>query len=223
MSKTRKNRNVVVRPLRVPYVGMKPLTDFNYGNTSTTTVTSATLLDDLLSNTGILQSYPQHATPIYQNGNYRLRCKIVIDRIEVRLTVVGAVSNAVLAADLYNTVRFAIYKTGVSYSDTSTPYLTAPTGGTIVTDVKKVYLDKTWALPAQAYDATITTPTPQVICEEWVFEPHLELDVFSNNATGLGVAWDSNGVDLMFDHVSDSSLSPHPNLSMTVRTIFRFA
>lgn len=201
---------------------MKPLTDFNYGASSTTTTVSASLLDDLLSNTGILQAYPQHATPVYYNGNYRLRTKIVIDRIEVRATIVGAVSNALLAADLYNTLRLAIYKTGVSYSDTSTAYLNGVTSGTTVTDVKKVYLDKTWALPSQAYDSTITTATPQVLCAEYYFEPHFELDVFSLNATGLGVAWDSNGVDLMFDHVSDSSIAPHPTISMTVRSIFHY-
>lgn len=202
---------------------MKPVADYNYALTASSTgATSFTLLDPILAASGILQAFPAHSTPVYQNGVLRLRTRIRIRRVEMRFIVVGAVSNAVLAADLYNTLRYAVYKTGIDYSGTSTPYLNAVIGGTTLQDVNKVYFDKTDALPSQAYDTTITTPTPQVLTWDIYFEPHVILDCFSSNATGAGAAWDTNGTDIMFDHVSDSNLVPHPTIGFNARFIIDF-
>lgn len=189
----------------------------------TTTPVTIGPLDALLGAGGVLQQYPQHATPTFLNGVFRLRSKILIRRIEFRMIMVGAVSNAVLAADLYNTARISCYLTGVDYSFANVPYLTGVTTGSNLVDTKRVYFDKTMSLPSQAYDATITTPTPQV--KDWAvyWEPNLVLDCFSSNATGAGAAWDTNGLDLMIDHVSDSTLLPHPTLAGNFRIIFEFA
>lgn len=213
----------MVRILRVPYSGHLPVTDFNMAAvTVSTTVTSAFPLDALLASTGILQQFPAHATPVYQNGVYRLRQRILIRRIEFRFSFIGAVSNAVLQADLYNTLRVSLVQSGINYSITSIPYLQGTMAGTNLVNVKRVYFDHTVSLPSQAYDASITTPTPQVKNWEIFMEPNLRIDTYSTNASGSGVAWDTDGCDLGLDVVSDSSISPHPTLMGTIRIIYEY-
>ena len=155
-------------------------------------------------------------------GVYRLRTRILIRRIECRFVFVGAVSNAVLAADLYNSLRCAMHLSGTDYTDAGTDYLTGVATGTNLTDVKRVYYDRTVSLPSQAYDATITTPTPQVLNWEIFFEPNLALDCFSTNATGVGATWNTNGMDIDMEYVSDSSIVPHPTVQGTVRLVFEY-
>jgi len=202
---------------------LTPLCDYNYALTASSTgVTSFSVLDPLLANNGILQQFPQQATPVYQNGTFLLRTRLLIERVEIRHTVVGAVSNAVLAADLYNNLRVAFYHTGVDYSSTNTPYLNGVIAGTTLQDVSRVYIDRTFALPSQAYDATITTPTPQVLNWDVFFEPNLIVDCYSANATGSGVAWDTNGTDVICEHISDSAVVPHPSVGFTLRMCYRY-
>lgn len=215
----------VVHPLRIPFTGLKPICDFNMGLTNTTTTTTLlTMLDPLLAATGILQQYPQHATPTYLNAVFRLRQKIRILRIECRFQFIGALSNAVLAADLYNTVRIAMYRSGVDYSIANIPYLNGVIAGTTLTNIQRVYFDKTVSLPSQAYDTTITTPTPQVRNWEVFFEPSdLWFDCYSTNATGSGAAWDTDGRDLCLEVISDSSVTPHPSVGGNIRLIYQYA
>jgi hypothetical protein len=221
--KQRQQNQRGVVPLRVPYSAMGPVADYNYALTASSTgVTSFTVLDPLLAASGILASFPQRATPVYQNGVFRLRTRIVIHRVEVRMVVVGAQSNAVLAADLYNTLRTALYKTRINYGDSSIAYLTTVLGGTNLQDIEKIHADRTFSLPSQAYDATITTPTPQVLNWDFMFKPNMVLDCYSTNATGSGAAWDTNGFDLMFDHVSDSTVAPHPTIGFTLRLCYSY-
>lgn len=212
----------MVHPLLVPFSGMKPVCDFNISTSVSTSVTNLYPLDALLGSAGILQAYPQRSTPVYMNGTYRLRTRIHISRIEFRLIFVGAVSNAVLAADLYNTIRAAMHLSGTDYSALGADYLAAVNQGTNITDCKRIYFDRVLALPSQAYDVTITTPTPQVLTWSGYFEPNLPLDCFSTNATGSGAAWDTNGLDIDMEFVSDSSLAPHPSVSGSVRLVFEY-
>lgn len=214
---------IVVHPLRVPFCGLKPVCDYTSISTSiSTTIQNYFPLDALLGSTGVLQAYPQHATPVYMAGVYRLRTRILIRRIEFRFVIAGAVSNAVVQADLYNTFRVAFHLSGTDYTDLGTDYLTSVAGGTNLTDVKRIYFDKTFSLPSQAYDTTITTPTPQIRNWEGFFEPNLMLDCFSTTATGAGAPWNTNGLDLDLEAVSDSSLAPHPFFQGNVRLIFEY-
>lgn len=213
----------IVQRLLVPFSGLQPLADFALNYNVTAVVGTNSLLDPLLAANGIMQQFPQHAFPIYYNGTFRLRQRIKIMRVEIRMTFIGAVSNAVLAADLYNTLRVAVYRTGIDYAVASIPYLTGITSGAEVRNVERVYLDHTVSLPSQAYDTTITTPTPQVRNWEVFFEPNdLVLDTYSTNATGIGAAWDTNGRDLMIDFVSDSAIAPNPTLLGNVRLVYAY-
>jgi len=222
----RKARNMaqedLVKILRVPYSGVLPYADYNLNSSVTSTVGSIYPLDALLGSAGILQQFPAHSTPVFQNGVYRLRQRIIIRRVEMRLVFIGAVSNAVLAADLYNTVRISMGLSGINYSVTSVPYLNGTTAGTNLVNTKRVFFDHTVSLPSQAYDSSITTPTPQVRNWEIYFEPNLRFDTFSTNASGSGAAWDTDGFDLPVDYVSDSSVSPHPTISGTIRFIYDY-
>lgn len=169
-----------------------------------------------------MQQFPAHSTPVYQNGVYRLRQRLIIRRLEFRFSFVGAVSNAVLQADLYNTVRIALTVSGVNYSVVSVPYLNGTVAGSNLVNVKRVMFDHTVSLPSQAYDTSITTPTPQVRNWEIYMEPNIVLDTYSTNASGSGAAWDTDGCDFPLDYVSDSAIAPHPTLFGTCRVIFEF-
>jgi hypothetical protein len=199
-----------------------PYFDFNLNQLSSTSVTFNTILDGLLASTGILQQYPQHAEGQYSNGVFRLRQRIRLRRMECRFAFIGAQSNAVLAADLFNLVRLAIYVSKTNYAATVANYLTAVETGTNTIDVGGVYLDKTVPLPSQAYDTTITTPTPQVVNWEGSFDPALTLTCFSTTATGAGSAWDTEERDIVLSHVSDSALSPNPTVQGYVRIFFEY-
>jgi hypothetical protein len=169
-----------------------------------------------------MQNYPAHATPTFMNGVFRLRSKICLRRMEIRVIVIGAQSNAVLAADLFNNLRVALRSTGVSYLDASNSYLTGVSTGTNLTNTQNVYFDKNWTLPSQAYDTTITTPTPQVRSWEAYCQPNLMLDVLSTTASGTGATWDTDGMNLELEYVSDSSVAPHPTLEGTLRFFIEY-
>lgn len=209
----------ILRPvvLDVPYF------DFNFSVSPTTTVAVLDPLDGLLGAGGLLQGYPQHAEGQFSNGVFRLRQRIRLLRCEIRSVFIGAVSNAVLAADLYNNVRCAMYVAGEDYSTPTPPvYLNGVSSGTSTLDIKGVYFDKTVSLPSQAYDSTITTPTPQVKNWECSFDPKLTLICYSTTPTGGGAAWDTEERDLILAHVSDSSVAPHPTWTGTVRMFFDY-
>lgn len=215
-------QQTVLHTLR-PVVLDCPFFDFNFNVSATTTPAVLDVLDGLLSSTGILQQYPQHSEGQYANGVLRLRQRIKLNRVEVRNTFVGAVSNAVLAADLYNSVRSAMVVVGEDYSTAAVPsYLNGVFVGTSTLDIKGVYYDRTVSLPSQAYDATITTPTPQVINWDLSFDPNLVITCFSTTASGSGSAWDTEERDVLIYHVSDSAIAPHPTMSGTVRVFFEF-
>jgi len=214
-------QQVTLRILK-PVVLDCPYWDFNFSNATSTTVFNFNPLDGLLANNGILQAYPQHAEGQFANGTLRLRQRIRLERCELRTQFIGAVSNALLAADLYNTFRFVMYVSKSEYSNTASVYLNSTMGGTSTIDVAAVYVDKTVSLPSQAYDTTITTATPQVINWEVSFNPGLTLTCFSTTATGSGVAWDTEEKNVCMSLVSDSSVAPHPFMAGTVRFFFTY-
>lgn len=138
------------------------------------------------------------------------------------MILIGAQSNAVLAADLFNNLRCSLRSTGVSYLDASNLYLTGVATGTNLTNTKEVYWDKTFTLPSQAYDTTITTPTPQVRSWDAYCHPNLMLPVFSTTASGAGATWDTDSMNLELEYVSDSAVAPHPTMEGTMRLFLEY-
>lgn len=196
-------------------------TYFGLGNTSIT-VTETSLLDGLLSSNGALANYPQtaHATS-YGTGVRRLNAKVRLHGIEMQIRVEGSQSNVLAAGDLFNTVRVAIAKVGNSYLDTTTyTFLNGTDLPLNLLDVKKLYYDRLFDLPMQAFNTATNYNAPQVVSHKFEIPLNFDVDVFSTTASGSLVTWDTKQNDILLRHCSDSSASPHPQIAFYARVFF---
>jgi len=196
-------------------------TYFALGNSSIT-VSATSLLDGLLSSSGTLANYPQtaHATT-YGNGVRRLAAKVRLHFMEIQIRVVGSQSNVLAAGDIYNTVRVAIAKVGNSYLDTTTQsFLNDTDLPPNLLDVKKLYYDRLFDLPMQAFDSNTNYNGPQVLSHKFELPLNFDLDVFSTTASGSLTTWDSRQNDILLRHCSDSSATPHPQITFYARLFY---
>lgn len=206
----------------MPQSSTGPYADFQLGITGyTTSVSTYTMLDPLSAASGILQAFPQHATPVYQAGTFRLKTKVRITRFEFTFDLAGSQSNTLVPADLYNYMRIAVIKTGKTYANSNINYLTSVHGGTNLQDVQQILADKIFGLTSQAFDTT-NYNAPQL--DSWRFSIDCDwITVFySTNATGVGAAWENQEGDLMVELVSDSTLAPNPVSTVHCRVFFDF-
>ncbi len=202
----------------VPSLLAIPYGDFTINTTSSTTVTETTVLTPL---SAIFQAFPSRADPISQAGVLRLKQRIRIRRLEVRVLCIGSQGSALLPADLYNSIRFALYTTGKSFGDVNTTYLTGVYQGTTTQDVTHILMDETSLLSSQAFDSSNYNAPNQTYFTA-AFNCNWLMTWFSSTATGTGGAWDSQDGDLIFTHISDSSVAPNPTVNYTVRTFFEY-
>jgi hypothetical protein len=223
-----KNPRMNVSSVSVRCVKDMPYCDsFILGSSFSTSVTSFNILDALGSSTGLLQAFPQHSTPVtYNNAGtvaYRLRTKIVIDFIEFDFRMIGSQSTTLVAADLYNTIRWALYLEGPqSGVGSSLSYLTSVIGGTIIQDKMKVYHDQQYPLVSQAFDTVNSDNVPNVKTGFLKFPIHESFTFFSTTTTGVGAPWLSADKTIVLDVVSDSSIIPSPTFGYNARIFFRF-
>jgi hypothetical protein len=191
---------------------------FDYQTTvsANTTVAALNPLDSLLSATGLLQQFPAHSMPVFQNGAYLLYRKIKLDYVIMTVKTVGSQSNALATGDLYNTIRYALFTTGPSYQNTNNYYLTTyvhnPEGN--LTDVLKVLVDELIGMPSQAYYTSSGYNVPDVAIRRYMVPLNLVLDCYSTNASGVGVQWETKEHDLVFNYMSDSAVVPNPQMSV---------
>lgn len=195
-----------------------PYGDFTINVASTTATNETTVLAPL---SAIFQAFPSRADPISQAGVLRLKQKIRIRRIEVRVLCIGSQGSALLPADLYNSIRFALYTTGKSYADANITYLTGVYQGTTTQDVTHILLDETALLSSQAFDSANYNAPNQTYFTA-AFNCNWPMTWFSTTATGTGGAWDSQSGDMIFAHISDSAVAPSPTINYTVRTFFEY-
>lgn len=196
-------------------------TYFPLGNCSITT-SQTSLLDGLLSSSGTFANYPQtgHATT-YGNGVRRLVAKVRLHHLEMQIRVEGSQSNVLAAGDLFNTVRVAIAKVGDSYLDTTTQtFLNAVDLPLNLLDVKKLYYDRLFDLPMQAYNTSTNYNAPQLVSTKFEIPLNFDLDVFSTTASGSLVTWDTKQYDILLRHNSDSSAIPHPQITFYARLFY---
>lgn len=179
-------------------------------------------MDALLASTALLQQYPAHSIPVYQNGSFFLRQDVWISHFEIDMELVGSQSNTLVAGDLYNSVRYAVTRNGKAYSDSNVPYLTGVMTGTNLQDTQHVYIDQRVALPSQAFDTLTNYNVPMVIHRTHTIPVNRVLSCFSTNASGSGAAWDTTKEDYTMFLVSDSSVSPNPQVALTFRCFFTF-
>jgi len=189
----------------------------------TSTAVQYTLLSGLLSASGLMQAYPQHASPYYTGvSSVRgLRQLLRFTHMELNFIVIGSQSNLITYSDMYNNVRVAVFRTGFSYSAVNPLYLTSVLAGVNMTSAKQVYHDEIISLPSLAFTtANYNSPSTKVTKRKIVLNQLVE--VFSNNATGVGVPWDTNGMDFEVNFVSDSSVAPDPYISLCARIWFEY-
>lgn len=196
--------------------------DFQQTVTPTATPVQYSMLSPILSSTGILQQFPAHAKPYYRNGAFGLRQRITLLRVELTYQVIGAQSNAILSADIYNTVRLAVFSTGVSYLDTNAEYLTGTLTGPNPDQARRIYYDKVHVLMTNAWNASSGYNSPGVQTVQKSVPLNMVLDTSSTTTSGSGTDWRTDGSDLIINYVSDSSVSPHPTVQLTARIYFKY-
>lgn len=196
--------------------------DFEITVSPTTTAVQYTVLAPLLSSTGLLQQFPQHAKPYVRNGNFGLRQRLRITHCEMIYQVTGAQSNAILSADIYNSVRVAVFQSGVDYLNTNSLYLTGVIAGPRPDQVTRVFYDKLHACQTHAWNGASGYNSPGVVMVKERFSVNMVIDCSSTNASGSGADWQTDGKDLMINFVSDSAAIPHPTVTVSLRLYFEF-
>jgi len=220
----KKNRkNSLARNLKVVCVKDIPYCDYIFTATGiSTTVFQISLLTPLMNNTGLLQQFPQHATPIYSNGVFSLRQKLRLSHLEIRMEMVGSQGSLLAAGDLYNSFRISIYRSGETYQSSVIRYLSSVMGATNLSDIEHVYYDNSVALPSQAWDSSSTTNVPCVKHISLNVPLNMDLFCFSTTPSGSGAAWESRDKDLLLEFVSDSTVTPNPTMTLYSRLFFRY-
>lgn len=175
-----------------------------------------------MSATGVLQSFPAHATPVSQNGVNRLRGVINLDYMELTVNFIGAQSNAILSADIFNQIRCTVVRTGLPYSGAPEQAQVSVVGGLQLSDVKEVYHDQVATLTTRAWNSSSGYNSPGVIIKRKTIPIGYRLAVHSENTTGVGVAWDTLMSDVLISFVSDSNVTPHPQIQFNCRVFYRW-
>jgi len=203
-----------------PSVKFKSFFDCPLNGSVSTSVSQASILTPLLSTTGLLSNFPAHGTPTMQNGSPSIRQHLRLERMEVTISLVGSQSTTLAAGDLYNNVRLAIYHLGDNYNNSITNYLSGIVTGTNLHNVIRVYVDKCFALSSTAFDTlnNDNVPATKFVMLRKSLNTHLY--PFSYNAAFTN--WDTIMSNLVFNIVSDSSVTPNPTFSINVRVWFEF-
>jgi len=175
-----------------------------------------------MSSSGLLQTFPAHADPIYENAvGVRLRQTLHLKFIEFDAEFVGSQSNTIVASDLYNNMRIAVFRTGETYQSANLNYVTSILS-TDIRDVQKVYYDEVIPLPSVAFDTANNTNVPNVKIRSIRIPINLKLSFFSSNASGAGAAWETRESDLVINVVSDSAVAPNPTIQFNSRLWFEY-
>ncbi len=187
---------------------------------STTTYGPETVLGQLLNDTTSVCALSPGIRTVSMVANdpvYNVRIRLLY--AELRNRVVGAQSNSLLSGDLYNSVRFILYLSGFKYSDSPAATLTSVDAFPNLAYVSKVFYDKQYSLPSQAFDSANGYNVPQVISDLRHIPLNVDLDLYTENNSGTS-GWDTRFGDLCFEVVSDSSATPHPNISSYFRIYY---
>lgn len=206
-----------------PRVTESPFWDYQATLFSGTTCLTLFVMDPLLGSTGLMATYPQHAEGYFNGTVFRLRQHVTVQRIEMRVWLVGSQTTAIAAGDLYNRVRLALYKVGAAYTDSTEQYLANGfSAGTSINDVRQVYVDHTWSLSARASLTTTGAIIPATASTSWTVTMAQPFSIYSTDSTGSGSLWNTTQEALRCDVVSDSALSPNPEVQLDFRFFFRF-
>lgn len=187
-----------------------------------TSVLQTSLLAQLCGSSGLLATFPQAMSTVVQEGtNNYLEVKLRLKKMKLRVLAIGSESNAIVAADSYNNVRFCVYRVGSEFADSTGSALV---GGGIVAhprthDALAVLWDRVFTLPTQALytsGGTTTSNVPQIQFEEVTININQEIVCYSPANGGAG-AWSTREFNWFVDTISDSSVSPNPKIDWAAR------
>lgn len=162
---------------------------------------------------------PQITKPIaFGAGTIRYQAAVVIHGLCVRYRVVGAQSNILASGDLHNTTRQILWESGASYQDTTIAIGTGLDNWYDNSDIVRIHHDQALSLPTQAYDSTSGYNAPNVKIVERYLPINRRYDWFSTN--NPPTVWDTKKGDLLFNFISDSSVTPHPTIWASIRIYY---
>lgn len=216
----RKNKKT---PRSGPLAISRPVSRVSYcdsavGVTVGTGMFHQNLLDPLLGNTIGLFTVNLQANRIAQQSTAFIYYKnFRITTMSVHLNLVGAQSNTLVAGDLFNRCRLLIWYSEYPYSASSLPGWTIDS----MTDfriVQKMFVDKTFNLPSQAFYTTSGYNVPQCITYDRSLPIGRLFESYSVNP--LADQWDTRKGNVYISLVSDSAISPGPFVSGSVRLYY---
>lgn len=149
------------------------------------------------------------------NTDFQTTSKILLRRFEVSYRIIGSQGTAIASGDLYNTVRVMVYKTPLRTGTTPTQPLVDVVSFPKLLDVEKVLMDEKFALPAQAFDSSDYN-VPLVRTGHRVIPVNKTLEFYTDDIPST-TSWYSRNGNVWFACVSDSSVSPNPEISMKFR------
>lgn len=183
---------------------------------ATTTAVSASLLDNLLSSTGILATSDTYAKPIWIGNAERWTSRIHLKHMDVRIHAINSQGTALLAGDLFNTARFMLFVSNTSYGGANPLPLIDTFQFPITNNVAKVLCDETFALESTAFtSADLNAPSHDV--RSFSCPINTKLDCVSSNTR---TTWDTKAGDLYLCYISDSAATPHPFFYFSARVHF---
>lgn len=194
--------------------------DFGFSAGITSAGVTYSILDPL--RTQILPSYQSIWRPSlvgWSPGSKLLNARIKLQHADIRVLSTGAQSNALLAGDLYNSIRYVMYLTGNSVLDVQPSPMSNLTEFLSLQDIERVYTDKLVPLPSQAFDTSNNYNVPQVTQRTFTIPMNLTLDWFTSDATGA-TGWDTRKYNVLMQTLSDSTVSPHPSIEFRVRLYY---
>jgi hypothetical protein len=212
------NNNLTILPCLRSLSSDMSFYDISTSVSVTSTTGAISILSNLLSTSGLLATAPQTGMPYFQSSkNIAYKNRIHLHHLEIDLTCASSQSTVLLASDIFNVIRLAIYKTGETYQSSNENYLTGITTGTNTVDVDRIYADWSVVLSSQAFNAADYN-SPGV--KNFQFRIPINEDIRCYTMNGANTVWETDKSDWIFEYVSDSSVTPHPYIDYNIRCFF---
>lgn len=163
---------------------------------------------------------PQHAKIVVQGTTPHFYQKLYINYIDFSVRYLGSQTNIIAASDLFNTVRSSLWIAGQSTAIAPTPRLSGVDSGVLTQSVERVLSDDMIPLSSTAFDSASSYNVPANVVRRRKVMVNRVFDVFSTNTTGT--AWLTQEMNIMWDLVSDSTVTPNPIVYTNFRIHFKF-
>jgi hypothetical protein len=205
-------------PLNLTTKSVQERRFFDRGGTTnaSTTVAQTSLLDQMLSTTGLLATFDSMVNSVFVGTTQRYMARVHISHMDVRLHCINALSNGVVVGDSYNTLRVYNYVTATTYQGNKANALSDVVSHPLPSDVLKPLCDESFTTWISAFDSTDDgSPTHEL--RNFSCPINLTIDCVSESGRTV---WDTKAGDVMLEVISDSSVTPHPQLIWAYRVYY---